>query len=113
MLKDWKREDRNLPDEDEYELPRAFNIKQLSYTVARMLYASWLLAVLGEVSASPDPPPQRTETLEPPLPHTESVECRRSVPASKHAGVTKWSAAVLAVDRQPPPLGRRAGSGAT
>eukprot|EP00929_Paragymnodinium_shiwhaense_P006457 TRINITY_DN10993_c0_g1_i3.p1 TRINITY_DN10993_c0_g1~~TRINITY_DN10993_c0_g1_i3.p1 ORF type:complete len:853 (+),score=190.40 TRINITY_DN10993_c0_g1_i3:42-2600(+) len=31
VMKDWKREDRNLPDEDEYELPRALNIKQLSY----------------------------------------------------------------------------------
>ncbi|CAE7349698.1 pdiA, partial [Symbiodinium pilosum] len=30
LPRDWKREDRNLPDEDEVELPRALNIRRLT-----------------------------------------------------------------------------------
>eukprot|EP00927_Polykrikos_kofoidii_P021890 TRINITY_DN20598_c0_g3_i1.p1 TRINITY_DN20598_c0_g3~~TRINITY_DN20598_c0_g3_i1.p1 ORF type:complete len:1650 (-),score=421.89 TRINITY_DN20598_c0_g3_i1:172-5007(-) len=31
VSKDWKREDRNLPDEDEVDLPRAMNIRRMTY----------------------------------------------------------------------------------
>mmetsp|Transcript_90781 Transcript_90781/g.157034 ORF Transcript_90781/g.157034 Transcript_90781/m.157034 type:complete len:1612 (-) Transcript_90781:46-4881(-) len=40
VSKDWKREDRNLPEEDEVELPRAQNIQQLTLEKLRRVASS-------------------------------------------------------------------------
>lgn len=45
VSKDWKREDRNLPEEDEVELPRAQNIRQLTLEKLRDVASRSVLVV--------------------------------------------------------------------